>query len=60
MMFNLISYTISYICTNTDKDWQAQHSLNLYHRAMDPVISEIKELEIVGTALSTIMVCPTC
>ncbi len=30
--------------TNTDKDWQAQRCLNLYHRAMDPVIAEIKEL----------------
>jgi hypothetical protein len=31
-------------CTNTDKDWQAQRRLSLYHRAMDPVIAEINEL----------------
>ena len=31
-------------CTNTDKDWQTQRRLNLYHRAMDPVIAEINEL----------------
>ena len=71
------------------KDWQAQRRLNLYHRAMDPVITEINELckteryyrwadklvrpgkafwhiismdglEIAATALSSVMVCPTC
>jgi hypothetical protein len=76
-------------CTNEDKDWQAQRRLNLYHRAMDPVITEINELckteryyrwadklvrpgkafwhiisidglEIAATALSSVMVCPTC
>jgi hypothetical protein len=31
-------------CTNTNKDWQAQRRLSLYHRAMDPVIAEINEL----------------
>ncbi len=31
-------------CTNTDKDWQAQRRLSLYHRAMDHVIAEINEL----------------
>ncbi len=30
--------------TNTDKDWQKQHRLNMFHRAMDPVIAEINEL----------------
>ena len=31
-------------CTNQDKDWQAQRRINMYHRAMDPVIAEINEL----------------
>ncbi len=31
-------------CTNTDKDWQIQRRLNMYHWAMDPVIAEINEL----------------
>ncbi len=31
-------------CTNTDQDWQRQHRLDMYHRAMDPVIAEINEL----------------
>ena len=31
-------------CTNTDKDWQIQRRLNMYHRAMDPVIVEINDL----------------
>jgi hypothetical protein len=31
-------------CTDTDKDWQVHLSLNLYHRAMDPVIAEINAL----------------
>ena len=31
-------------CTNTDKSWQMQRRLDLYHRAMDPVIAEINEL----------------
>jgi len=31
-------------CTNTDPDWQRQRRLDMYHRAMDPVIAEINEL----------------
>ena len=33
-------------CTNTDsdKDWQKQRRLDMYHRAMDPAIAEINEL----------------
>ena len=25
-------------CTNTDKDWQRQRRMDMFHRAMDPVI----------------------
>ena len=31
-------------CTNQDKGWQAQRRINMFHRAMDPVIAEINEL----------------
>jgi hypothetical protein len=31
-------------CTNSDKDWQRQRRLNMFHRAMDPVIAEINDL----------------
>jgi hypothetical protein len=31
-------------CTNTDKAWKNQHSLDMYHQAMDPVITEINKL----------------
>lgn len=31
-------------CTNTDQDWQRQRRLDMYHRAMDPLIAEINEL----------------
>jgi hypothetical protein len=30
--------------TNTDKDWQRQRRLNMFHRATDPVIAEINNL----------------
>ncbi len=29
-------------CTNTDKDWQKQRRLDMFYRAMDPVIAEIQ------------------
>jgi hypothetical protein len=31
-------------CTNTDKDGQWQRRLDMFHRAMDPVIADINEL----------------
>ena len=31
-------------CTNTDPDWQRQHRMNMFHRAMDLVITEINDL----------------
>ena len=31
-------------CTNQDKGWQSQCRINMFHRAMDPVIAEINEL----------------
>ena len=31
-------------CTDTDKSWQVQRRLNMYHLSMDPVIAEINDL----------------
>jgi len=31
-------------CTNTNKEWQSQRRLALYHAAMAPVIDEINEI----------------
>jgi hypothetical protein len=31
-------------CTNTDKEWQRQRRLNMFHRAMEPMIAGINDL----------------
>ena len=31
-------------CTNTNKEWQSQRRLALYHAAMAPIIDEINEI----------------